>query len=78
MISVSAFLLLSILSFVAPQDVLQMQRNQVPLEIRIFSVPPFQSRVLSIEKQEGGGVVGGVLGGNVTANFPEGFIFLKA
>jgi len=48
----------------------------ITIEARILRVPAFQSIMKSAPQVEGG-VSGAVIGGNVTASFPEGLIILE-
>jgi len=75
---ISSVLLISFLSFTHPFGNLPVQDNVGTIEIKVFRVEPFQSRVISGGSLEDGGVWSTVVGGNVTAKFPDGYIVLKA
>lgn len=54
------------------------QNEQVTIETRILSIPSFQSKSLGAGVLKDGRVYGVFIGGNVTANFPEGITVLEA
>ena len=45
---------------------------------KLYEIPPFQSRIVSMVQNKDGSVSGSMIGGNVTAFFPDGMIILDA
>jgi len=57
----------------------QNLNSQIPIRVylKIYEVPAYQS-ILSGEKTENGGLKGTMIGGNVTATFPDGIVLLDS
>ena len=54
-----------------------LEDEYLNLKVRVFRILPFQSIVTKVTSTQDGGVSGEVIGGKVTASFPEGIVLLE-
>jgi hypothetical protein len=53
-------------------------KNVVRVFAKLYEIPPFQSTIVSSVQNKDGSVFGAMIGGNVTASFPDGLLMLDA
>jgi len=53
-------------------------QNAVRVFAKVYEIPPYQSKIVSAVQNKDGSVSGAVIGGNVTASFPDGVLILDA
>lgn len=53
-------------------------QNVVRVFGKLYQIPPFQSTIVSAVQNKDGSVSGALIGGNVTASFPDGIVILDA
>jgi len=51
-------------------------KNVVRVFAKLYQIPPFQSTIVSAVQNKDGSVSGAMIGGNVTASFPDGVLIL--
>lgn len=51
-------------------------QNAVRVFAKVYEIPPYQSTIVSAVQNKDGSVSGGLIGGNVTASFPDGVVIL--
>jgi len=51
-------------------------KNVVRVFVKLYEIPPFQSTIVSMAENKDGSVSGAMIGGNVTASFPDGVLIL--
>ena len=75
-LSVLNIILVGMFSFIHSSIAIPDLNKDITIEVRILRVPAFQSIMKSAPPVEIG-VAGVVIGGNVTASFPEGLVILE-
>lgn len=53
-------------------------QNAVRIFAKVYEIPPYQSKIVSAVQDKDGSVSGAMIGGNVTASFPDGVVILDA
>jgi len=53
-------------------------KNVVRVFAKLYEIPPFQSTVISAVQNKDGSITGTMIGGDVTASFPDGVLILDA
>lgn len=53
-------------------------KNVVRVFAKLYEIPPFQSTIVSAGQNKDGSVSGAMIGGNVTASFPDGVLILDS
>jgi hypothetical protein len=53
-------------------------KNVVRVFAKLYQIPPLQSTIVSAVQNKDGSVSGAMIGGNVTASFPDGVLILDA